>query len=151
MYVLAPNQIAEKFPYSIGDLRKDNSQISFPANPNNEVLAFYNVFPVVSTGVQYDATTQVAEQNGCAYDTDKQRWQTAWTVRDMTEAEVAQQLESKSAAIRQQRDALLVGSDWTQVLDAPVNQALWSVYRQALRDITTQAGFPWTIEWPTEP
>lgn len=53
--------------------------------------------------------------------------------------------------IRVKRNQLLAASDWTQVIDAPVDQAAWAVYRQALRDITGQAGFPTTIDWPVEP
>ena len=52
---------------------------------------------------------------------------------------------------RAQRDALLVASDWTQVADAPVDQAAWAVYRQELRDVTEQAGFPTAVEWPIKP
>lgn len=52
---------------------------------------------------------------------------------------------------RQERDRLLAASDWTQVADAPVDQAAWATYRQALRDIPLQAGFPNSIVWPTKP
>jgi len=52
---------------------------------------------------------------------------------------------------RTQRDALLSQSDWTQVPDAPVDQAAWAAYRQALRDVPQQAGFPTEITWPQEP
>lgn len=54
-------------------------------------------------------------------------------------------------AVREQRNTKLSQSDWTQVADAPVNKQLWAVYRQALRDLTKQAGFPWGIQWPTQP
>jgi hypothetical protein len=57
----------------------------------------------------------------------------------------------QAKAVRQQRGEKLKDSDWTQVADAPVDQAVWAEYRQSLRDVTTQAGFPWTIEWPTQP
>ena len=53
--------------------------------------------------------------------------------------------------IRSLRDAKLTESDWTQVADAPVDQAAWATYRQALRDIPSQAGFPNEVTWPTEP
>jgi hypothetical protein len=56
-----------------------------------------------------------------------------------------------SQAIRTQRNKLLKESDWTQVADAPVDKAAWATYRQALRDITEQAGFPNNINWPTKP
>ena len=52
---------------------------------------------------------------------------------------------------RAKRDALLTGSDWTQVADAPVDQAAWATYRQALRDVPAQAGFPENIDWPSVP
>jgi len=52
---------------------------------------------------------------------------------------------------RTQRDTLLSQSDWTQVPDAPVDQQAWANYRQALRDVPQQAGFPTDINWPTKP
>jgi len=52
---------------------------------------------------------------------------------------------------RSKRNQLLNNSDWTQVADAPVDKAVWATYRQALRDVTAQSGFPWTITWPDAP
>jgi hypothetical protein len=57
----------------------------------------------------------------------------------------------QAKSVRQQRGDKLKDSDWTQVADAPVDQAAWATYRQALRDVTGQEGFPWTITWPTQP
>lgn len=61
------------------------------------------------------------------------------------------QLEQEAKEARDQRDALLAASDWTQVPDAPVDQAAWADYRQALRDVPEQDGFPTDIVWPTAP
>ena len=58
--------------------------------------------------------------------------------------------EQLASEIRAERNRLLAASDWTQVADAPVDQAAWATYRQALRDITAQAGFPNDIVWPTK-
>lgn len=55
---------------------------------------------------------------------------------------------------RAERNKLLEGSDWTQVLDAPIDaetREAYRVYRQALRDIPEQDGFPGTITWPELP
>ena len=55
---------------------------------------------------------------------------------------------------RVKRGGLLAETDWTQTLDAPISaecREAFRVYRQALRDITEQEGFPETIEWPTAP
>jgi hypothetical protein len=52
--------------------------------------------------------------------------------------------------VRAERNKLLAQCDWTQLPDAPADAAVWAVYRQALRDITTQAD-PFNIVWPTAP
>jgi hypothetical protein len=57
----------------------------------------------------------------------------------------------QAKSIREQRIKKLVDCDWTQVADSPVDKAVWATYRQALRDVTTQSGFPWEIHWPTQP
>jgi hypothetical protein len=58
---------------------------------------------------------------------------------------------TQAASVRQERSDKLADCDWTQVDDSPVDKAVWATYRQALRDITDQAGFPWTITWPDAP
>ena len=59
--------------------------------------------------------------------------------------------EEIATEVRTERDAKLTESDWTQVLDAPVDQAAWATYRQALRDIPAQTGFPNEVTWPVAP
>jgi hypothetical protein len=67
------------------------------------------------------------------------------------EAQLAATKESLSASVRTERNAKLAETDWTQISDSTADKAAWATYRQALRDITTQAGFPWTITWPVKP
>lgn len=53
--------------------------------------------------------------------------------------------------IRKKRDKLLAGSDWTQAADVPLTaeeKEDWRVYRQALRDVPQQTGFPYNVFWP---
>lgn len=52
---------------------------------------------------------------------------------------------------RFERDDLLKDSDFTQLPDSPVDSSVWATYRQALRDVPDQDGFPDTIIWPTKP
>ena len=63
----------------------------------------------------------------------------------------AQKDAEQAKSVRATRDAKLAECDWTQVADAPVDKAVWATYRQALRDITTQTGFPWTVTYPEKP
>jgi hypothetical protein len=53
--------------------------------------------------------------------------------------------------VRRLRGMMLSASDWTQVADAPVDRDAWAAYRQALRDVTLQDGFPLNIIWPNPP
>jgi len=59
--------------------------------------------------------------------------------------------EQQANEVRTQRDALLAQCDWTQVADAPVDAQTWADYRQALRDIPQQSGFPEDVTWPIKP
>ena len=53
---------------------------------------------------------------------------------------------------REQRDFLLAQTDWTQNADVPaLVKEKFTAYRQALRDVTSQAGFPESIDWPVSP
>ena len=79
----------------------------------------------------------------------------------LTDAE-AKDLEAKDAAwlageysrtssvVRNQRDRLLADTDWMALSDNAMTPE-WASYRQALRDITEQAGFPYSMIWPTKP
>jgi hypothetical protein len=60
----------------------------------------------------------------------------------------------QAKSVRQSRDDKLKETDWVVIKNLEANAnipGVWEVYRQALRDMPTQAGFPWTIVWPTQP
>ena len=57
----------------------------------------------------------------------------------------------QAANVRRSRTEKLKDCDWTQIADSTADKAVWATYRQALRDVPTQAGFPWTITWPESP
>ena len=57
----------------------------------------------------------------------------------------------QAASVRNSRTQKLKDSDWTQIADSTADKQAWAAYRQALRDITSRAGFPWTIDWPEQP
>lgn len=56
--------------------------------------------------------------------------------------------------VREKRDRLLTETDWTQVVDTALNankQEEYKLYRQELRDITEQEGFPYKVVFPVKP
>jgi len=57
----------------------------------------------------------------------------------------------RAASVRTTRTQKLADSDWTQIADSTADKAAWATYRTALRNVPTQAGFPWTIVWPDAP
>lgn len=77
--------------------------------------------------------------------------QPAQTAQEQEIAYKTQKDTEQAKTIRDERNTKLTESDWTQVADAPVDKTAWATYRQALRDISAQEGFPWTITWPTQP
>ena len=68
------------------------------------------------------------------------------------EAEYKARKDAEQAAnVRSQRTEKLKDCDWTQIADSTADKTAWATYRQALRDVPLQAGFPWTITWPDAP
>jgi hypothetical protein len=89
MYILAPNQIAEIFPYPIGNLRRDNPNVSFPRNPSDALLASYDVFPVVTQAPpEHDPATQNLNQATPTL-VDGQ-WLQTWQVTDASAEEITE-------------------------------------------------------------
>ena len=78
-------------------------------------------------------------------------WRQTWQLVDMNDEEKAAEDVNKAAQVRGQRTSLLFRSDWTQLADSPVDKTVWATYRQALRDVPTQSGFPWAVNWPAQP
>jgi len=58
---------------------------------------------------------------------------------------------AESGRVRFARNAKLLASDYTQLPDSPVDATAWATYREALRAVPDQEGFPWTVEWPEPP
>jgi hypothetical protein len=141
MFIKLTNGVPET--YTIGQLRKDNPNVSFPKDIPLETLASYNVYPLtVADRPSYNNLTEdtvlntPTEVNGA--------WIQSYSV-------VQKSQEDAERNIREQRNFLLSESDWTQVEDAPVDKTVWATYRQALRDITTQEGFPFNVTFPNKP
>jgi hypothetical protein len=75
----------------------------------------------------------------------------AQTAAEQEAAWKAMKDAEQAKAVRADRNRRLADSDWTQLADAPVDKTAWATYRQALRDVPAQAGFPWNVQWPDTP
>ena len=158
MFAEVNNQNVVTFPYDYDTLVRHNPSTRFTAE---ELTAMYVgteanlagnqlVRVVVADAPQYDEATQIAVRNNQPSLVGG-TWTIGWIVQELTQSEKDQKLAAKIASVRSQRNQKLTETDWTQVNDAPVDKAAWATYRQALRDVPTQSGFPWDVTWPTQP
>ena len=130
--------------YTMGELRRDNPNTSFPKHISDETLASYDVYRVTEVAAPkvdnkaYRLTQGIENVDGV--------WTQTWKAMKLPE-------DQASANMRAHRDNLLSQSDWTQVADAPVDQTAWATYRQELRDITQHPNWPHLedSDWPVKP
>ncbi len=105
---------------------------------------------VVFEGAQAQPTRyQIAFRDGVEQIGDK--WFTKYSIMDLNADGIAAKDDDEAKLVRAERNRLIAECDWTQVADSPVDKAAWATYRQELRDLTLQAGFPFDVIYPTKP
>ncbi len=146
----------DTYPYSVGKLRRDNPNTSFPKSIPDATLHSYGVYRVSFDPVPaYSERSQKISQQTAPVNSGG-NWVVGWNVESKTAAEIADYDSQMAENNRGKRDNLLSLSDWTQMNDSPLDTAgktSWSTYRQALRDITAHANWPnlADADWPTKP
>ena len=133
-----------------GEFRALHPNTSLPQQLTEELINDMGA-DVVFEGPQAQPTRyQFAFADGVEQMSDG-KWYTKYSVADMSDEAKAVKDAEQAEKTRSQRNQMLKDSDWTQVADTPVDKTAWATYRQALRDVTQQSGFPWTIDWPVAP
>ena len=148
MYALITNGQVEKYPYSIGLLRKDNPNTSFTKNPKDAILAYYGVYPVMETNPTVGADQKLVKS--WTPELVSGEWVLNHQAVDMTAEEVAERDGVIASNVREKRNTLLAATDYFALTDVTMDAAM-TTYRQNLRDITAQEGFPNDIVWPSLP
>lgn len=147
--------------------RSEHSNISFPKVLTVELLDQFGYDPILE-GQQATVIPpyQYSQRDGIEKNGDQ--WFTKYiagpvfqnytddqgvvhTAAEQYEAYCFAKDAEQAKTVRADRNKRLADCDWTQLSDSPVDKTVWEVYRQALRDITAQQGFPWEITWPEEP
>lgn len=129
--------------YSIGQLRRDNPQTSFPKVPSDDLLSSYSVYSYTRPDrPNVDWMTSSVIDGNFEQDSNGNWIQTY----------ITEQLPLVDAQnnVRRQRDTLLQQTDWMALSDVVMSPEM-TTYRQVLRDITLQEEFPYNIIWPTKP
>ena len=128
------------------EFRALHPNTGFPSQLNEQIINDFGG-DVVFEGAQAQPTRyQIGFRDGVELVNGK--WFTKYSVADLDADAITAKDAEQAKSIRTQRNQLLSDSDWTQLTDAPVDKTVWSVYRQSLRDISSQKGFPWDVVWP---
>ena len=148
LLVKATNDTVEQYPYSVGLLRKENSNTSFPKQVSAADMAAFNVYPVTETfptvgDGQHLVKVWTPTLSGDDWILDHQ-------AVDLTDEEIAEATAVLAANAREQRDALLAATDFYALSDVSMSEAM-TTYRSDLRSVPTLTGFPSDFTWPTAP
>jgi hypothetical protein len=134
---------------SQGEVRSMYPNTSFPSQWTSALVEELGLDPVFETPAPTTTIYQTAFKDGVEQVNGNWVWK--WSISEMDDDAKAAKDAEAAKAVRTDRDRRLSECDWTQVADAPVDKAVWAAYRQELRDIPAQAGFPHTITWPSKP
>jgi hypothetical protein len=137
--------------YTRSQLENILSNVSLPKTLSNDIL-----LPLGYVGIHAPNSENLEQTNDLEYGVKvikyvDGRFERKLILLPVSEDRKASRIKNKADRVRQKRNKLLVDTDWTQLSDTVVNKELWASYRQALRDISAQDGFPWTITWPIAP
>tara|TARA_R110002073_G_scaffold163158_1_gene319180 strand:- start:350 stop:799 length:450 start_codon:yes stop_codon:yes gene_type:complete len=148
LLVKATNDTVQQYPYSIGLLRKENPNTSFPKQVSAADMASFNVYPVTETFPTV-ADTQKLVKVWTPTLVDG-AWVLAHEAVDLTSDDIAEATAVLAANAREQRDALLAATDFYALSDVVMTSEM-TTYRSDLRAVPAQSEFPTTINWPTAP
>lgn len=152
MYAKITNGSVDQYPYTVGKLRRDNPNTSFPRVLSDEMLAEWGMVVVtIPSTPDYDERTQKLEQGSQPVEVNG-AWILQWNVANKTAEEIAQHDADTAESNRNQRNGLLTETDYLALTDNTLSAEM-SAYRQALRDITTHANWPHLADadWPVKP
>lgn len=143
-YAFIENDTIVEYPVYEGDIRLRYSNTSFPTPfvPPEGYAAVTDVEPPAVTYTQNLTEELPVKVDGV--------WTRNWVVTNASAEEISARTDAQWSVVRTDRNRKLADCDWTQLSDAPVDDLTWAVYRQELRDITTQTD-PFNIAWPTQP
>lgn len=152
MFAKIKDGVIHKFPYTVGQLRHDNPNTSFPKHISNAVMAEYGMVPVTEQPApSFDPLTHFAEWGPVPVNQGGQ-WVLLPTVRELSPEQIAERASEAAASVREQRNRLLAETDYLALTDNTLDD-ITMAYRQALRDITSHVNFPYLTDadWPVKP
>jgi len=152
MFAKITNGAVVKYPYTVGDLRRDNPNTSFPKKVPEATMAEYDMYPVgYQAAPVYNPLTHRLKHSDAPSLVDGE-WKITKNVVALTSEQLSTRDKTKAKEIRLRRDKLLLETDWMALSDNTLTSD-WAAYRQSLRDLTDHVNFPHLAEgdWPKKP
>lgn len=173
LYAKIVNGEIVAYPYGFDELRRDNPNVSFPRVVNTRIMRRFNAHPieklpkpdfnklteklVSDAAPTIDRTHYITKAQATDEETgvvDESR--VGQPIHTCSIGYTVQRLSADQAAenIRAHRDRRLADTDWIVAVSYERGELVpqvWADYRQALRDVPDQAGFPYAVEWPKKP
>ena len=112
MHIRLTNGQPEK--YSIGQLRRDNPQTSFPKNISDALLASYDVYPL--TPVERPVADHTKSVNEGVPQQINGAWTQVWDITDASAEEIEVRTQEKAQSVRSERDHMLQQTDWIVIM-----------------------------------
>lgn len=149
--------ITNKTIHTLDDIKATMPNASFPKNPDVSVIGYVHLKDTPPPAPSEATKVVVFDEVGYDEDTDvyykKWKEEDRFTGEDKAtkDAEYQASLDANKAfVVRQERNQLLLETDWWAVSDRKMSDAEKN-YRQALRDLPTASGFPYSVTFPTKP
>jgi len=142
------------YPISADDIKQEHQGTSFPGDVAGFEIAIGRMgYAIVASTDQpvIDYTQNITEGNPVETSSG---YEQSWVVSPATADEINQRTTDKAKEQRLERNQRLEACDWTQLGDSPLNaddKMVWALYRETLRMVPEQPGFPWNVQWPPEP
>jgi hypothetical protein len=152
-----PVGLVESPPILYSNLKALFPTVTFSdiATPSETEPYWYGVYEWANPPAEEDVPHTKSIDDGVLAKGEDGIWRRTYPLKDATPEEIAQRTYEKVEFVRDDRTRLLRQCDFTQLPDAPdnvkQNMQAWVDYRQALRDIPAQEGFPWNVTYPVKP
>ena len=133
--------------YSLRQLRRDNTNVSFPDAPNAEVLASYSCYAYTRPPrPAFEGLVERVVDADFAQDPDGS-WSRGWAIERLGLADAERNIRNeRTSRLRETDDYTLAQLTTLNPMPLEISQ-----YQTALRDVPQQAGFPYSVTWPTKP
>ena len=152
-FAFIENGSVTQYPIGFGEIKRRFPNTLFALPLEGQDLSDFGAYEVQPTEQpSINVLTQELQEATPAWVDGA--WKQVWTIVELSSEDQQAITDSRAHSIRAERDKKLTDTDWTQIPNNALSdesKTAWATYRQSLRDITADSGFPHSITWPDQP